>query len=290
MEEYGKLDPVGTREAVCSAIQGFEKMPALYGKLITCLNNPEVGFDHVAEVVRYDPGMTMNILRVVNSAAFSSGRPVDSLQQAAVLLGAKRLLHLILVQGVSSRMQVPVPGYGLAPAMLLRHSVGVALTAETMARTLSLKQHDLLFTAGLLHDMGKLLLGRFVEQHLSHFEEALRDSDLTFDMLEEKFLGITHPEAGALLMEHWGFPMDLVDTIRYHHNPVSAGCDQDFAAIIHLSDVLVYGMGVGEGMDGLRYRVREEAVETLQISTDDLEKIAGNTLGQMREWDTVTSI
>jgi putative nucleotidyltransferase with HDIG domain len=289
-EESTELIPSTTHDAVCDAIGRYEQMPAMYGKLIASLSNPEIGFDQIAEIVKYDPGVTMNILRVVNSAAFGGGQHVDSLQHATIRLGAKRLLHLIMVKGVSARMSVPVPGYGLAPAMLLRHSVGVALASELMAKTLRRKQHDLLFTAGLLHDMGKILLGPFVEEHMAAFEEGLKEDDVTFDLLEDRILGITHTEAGALLMEHWGFPSDLVDAVRFHHNPVYAGQNEEFASIVHLSDVLVYGMGVGEGVDGLMYRVRPEAVSVLGICTNDLEKIAGTVLGQMRDWDTAASI
>lgn len=274
-----------TRAAVIASVEHHPSMPALYGKVLTALNTPDVNFGEVAEIIKYDPGITMNVLKAVNSAAYGSGNPIDSLQQAAVRLGSRRLVNIVMAQGLVSQLECPVSGYGLEPQMLLRHSIGVALTAEALARILCRDKTDLLFTAGLLHDMGKILLGPFVEEHLAAFEAGLAGTERPFDELEYEILGITHPEAGSLLMQHWRFPSFLVEVVRRHHDPPSADQFREQSLMVHLADTLVYGMGVGDGIDGFRYRVHDQAAEELGLKTRDLEKVAVDVFEQLRIWE-----
>lgn len=272
------------RNRVIEAVESQPSMPAMYAKVLSALNNPDIDFCQIAEIIRFDPGITMNVLKAVNSVAFGTGNAIESLQQAAVRLGARRLVNIVMAQGIVSKMSVPIAGYGLEPQILLRHSISVALTAEAIAETLNAGNSDLLFTAGLLHDMGKVILGPFVEEHNARFETLLEETDAPFDVLENEVLGITHAESGSLLMRRWGFPDLLVDVVRMHHDPPSAKKYEDQTLMVHLADTLVYGMGVGDGIDGFRYRVHDHAAELLGLKTHHLEKIAGTVLDQLHIW------
>ncbi len=249
------------------------------------VDNPDFSFKELSEIVRYDPGITMNVLKLVNSAAFCGDQRLDSLQQAFVRLGARHVFKIIMAQGFASHLTTPVDGYELAPRGLLIHSVGVALSAETLAIKLGRHSTQLLFTAGLLHDMGKVVLGPFVFECRPEFEALLRDTDGPFDSLEQEVLGVTHAEAGAWLMELWSFPPELVSLVLMHHHPPTAGDSRDAALMLHLADTLVYSQGIGDGIDGFRYEVDEDAAGVLGLRSRDIEQVASSTLDRMREWE-----
>ncbi len=268
---------------ILEAIARHPPMPALYREILPLLADPNANFDQLSLVIRRDPGVTMNILRVANSSYFSGADRIDSLRQAFVRLGSRRLFQIVLSQGVATRLAARLDGYALAPQMLLNHSVGVAVTAENLARLLHLDTREMLFTAGLLHDMGKVILDPFVQEAHAEFDAALQETDKPFDTLEEEVLGITHADAGARLMAQWSFPDDVVEIVAHHHHPDRAERGLNETLMVHFADALVYSQGVGDGIDGFRYPVADDAAERLGLRPRDIEKVASETLEQLQE-------
>ncbi len=280
-------NPLAIHTRILKAIEDHPPMPAFYRNLVPHVQDPDVSYEQLSKIIRMDPGVTMNILRMANTAYFAGTQRIDSLQQALVRLGSRRLLQIVIAHGISSRLAARLDGYELAPRGLLQHSVGVAVTAECLAHQLGLKTCEMLFTAGLLHDMGKVILDPFVTETRPVFDELLRDKDRSFDDLEFEVLGITHPEAGARLMERWNFPADVVEIVGCHHHPDRA---QGFPAetlMVHLADTLVYSQGMGDGIDGFRYPVADDAAARLGLRSRDVEQVASGALDQLRELEAM---
>ncbi len=275
-------------ERIQKAIVEHPPMPAFYSDLIPHVQDPDVGYDELSKIIRNDPGVTMNILRMANTAYFSGPEKVDSLQQALVRLGSRRLLQIVIAHGVSAQLAGRLDGYSLAPRGLLMHSVGVAVTAENLAHLLGLKTREMLFTAGLLHDMGKVVLDPFVKQYREQFDALLlRDPGRTFDDIESEVLGITHPEAGSQLMARWNFSDDVVEIVACHHHPERSSVFPNETLMVHLADTLVYSQGLGDGIDGFRYSVAEDAAARLGLRSRDVEQVASGALDQLRELEAM---
>jgi len=292
MNSENPYDPTRTGQTptvhrIQASVRAFPGMPALFSALIPRINDPEIDFSLLSEQIRFDPGVTMNILRVVNSARFSGSQRIDSLKQAMVRLGAKRLFHLIVAQGVATHLAEKLDGYELEPRTLLRHSIGVSLAAEDLARHLGFPNDGSLFTAGLLHDMGKLILNPFVLETRAQFDALLHGTNNAFDAMEQDVLGVSHPEAGAWLMDQWNFPANLVETVACHHRPRGAPQQQQNALMIHLADTLVYSQGIGNGIDGFRYSVDEGAADALGLRARDLERISSGILKPLLELESM---
>jgi len=287
MIQKTKHDKDITLERIHKAVDVHPRMPAMLKDLMAHANDPELDFKQLADSVRFDPGITMNILKAVNSAAFSGSQRIDSLQQAFVRLGSKRLFRIIMAQGLASHLAMKLDGYDLEPHTLLKHSIGVALTAETLALSLGRHPKEMLFTAGLVHDMGKIVLDPFVQENRREFDAQLRDSDAAFDQIEINILGVSHPQAGAWLMEKWAFPEELIAIVNHHHHPNLATEYRETALMVHLADTLVYSLGVGDGIDGFRYIVTEDGAVRLGLRSQDIEQVASITLEKMNEWDSI---
>jgi putative nucleotidyltransferase with HDIG domain len=174
-------------------------------------------------------------------------------------------------------MDKPVPGYDLPPGELWRHSIAVSVAAEGLVKELEIGATEEIFTAALLHDVGKLVLGTFVKDEFAEIEAALK-RDVSFEVAEEMVLGTNHADLGAQILTQWSLPSDIVNAVRWHHTPESADKIDTMLDIVHVANVLCLMIGIGAGSDGLQYQPSEVVVERLGLESYHLEKVASQTL------------
>lgn len=217
-------------------------LPTIYNQVVAELESPTGSFDDVARLIGQDPLMTAKILQLVNSAIFALSTPVTKAEDAVLILGAERTKALLLAVPVFTRFDASsCPG--LAPERLWQHSMEVA----TFARAIALKQQaptamaDAAFTAGLLHDVGKLLLAanlpdKYIELHRNDAKGGLADRHA-----EQLLLGTTHAETAACLLGMWGLPLPVLEAVAHHHHP--SRCEHDeFAPLtaVHAANTFFY--------------------------------------------------
>ncbi|HUI06925.1 MAG TPA: HDOD domain-containing protein [Verrucomicrobiae bacterium] len=264
-------------------VETFPAMPALCKFLVAHLHDPYVDLQYLAQELRYDPGMTANVLRIANSAVYGGLARVDSVQTAIARLGMKQLLELVVAVGISQVLKKRLLGYQLEPEELLHHSVYVAVASEEIAKTLGLQTSEMLFTAGLLHDVGKIVMDDFVRTESARLDAKFRATKAGFDSVERDVLGICHAEVGGTLLKRWNFPEELVAPVFWHHRPSAAGSWTHTAYIVHLADMLAYSEGIGTGIDGLRYHISQEAISSLGLKSSTIEAVASHSLDRVRE-------
>ena len=272
------------RDELQRRIAEFPSLPSFSSRLLSRIGDPDLDMGILAQEMRFDPGITANVLRLANSAYFGGGN-IDSLQMAIVRLGLNRVAQLVTASSVSGLVSPALRGYDLPGDELLRHSVWVAIASESLGLELEVKAQQMLFTAGLLHDIGKVVLSELVHDEWTQFRVAVEEehSVESFQTLERRFLGMDHAEAGALLLKQWKFPVAIVDSIRWHHEPGSADDMRGGAGLLHLADMLGYCGGIGLGAEGLHYSVSREVVDAMHIRPANLERVASRTLEQMQE-------
>ena len=122
------------KDHIMASVKSFPAMPGASAKLLPLLNKPDTSMSEVEEVIRYDPGLTANILKLINSAYFGLPNKVGSVKQAIMMLGSKRIIQLVMSSGVQSIMKKGVVGYDLPPGDLWRHSVAVSIGAEALVK------------------------------------------------------------------------------------------------------------------------------------------------------------
>lgn len=266
-------------------MEGIKSLPSLSGaavKLLALLEDPKANATQIEEILRYDPGLTANILRMTNSAYFGLPKKVGSVRQAVVLIGWNRLNQLVMASCVNAIMDKPVPGYDLSPGELWRHSIAVSITAENLAQELNVQGNQEIFTAALLHDIGKLVLGRHVKEEFRTIEKSASD-EVPFEVAERKILGTDHAEVGAKILTEWSLPEEVVNAVRWHHDPDSAEPVSVLVDIVHVANVLCLMMGIGVGIEGLHHSPSPEATKRLGVQTSHLELVASRTLEWIKE-------
>lgn len=273
------------REKINQRIEEFPEMPALSRNLLQSLEDPNVDFSQLEEQIQYDPGLTSNVLRLANSAYFGAAGTVSSLRVALMRLGTRRISEIITAIMVAPMLMPNLSGYELRSRDLLKHSVWVAVASEQLAKTLGYGDAKMLFTAGLLHDMGKIILDPFVQEHQQDLLDENRSTP--FDARESQSLGMSHAEAGSVLLSRWNIPEEITAATIWHHDPDSAPEYRDQVYMVHLADILGYTEGVGTGIDGMQYRVSSNVEKKLGLKKSDMEYVASMTLDKMNELETL---
>ena len=267
----------------------FPEMPPLSQQLLGYLHDPQVDFTIIKELVQYDPGLTANILKLANSVHFGAAGKVSSLQTALARLGTERILELVLSLTVSSRLKVSLPGYGLQARDLLRHSIWTAVAAQELANLLNMKQVEMIFTVGLLHDLGLLLLDPFIQTERLRFNQAVGAPEASFEQIEQDILGLDHARAGGMILAKWQLTPEIVAGVQGHHQPEQSTQHQDLIYLIHLADMLSLSEGIGTGEYGLQHNVSPHTVKAVGLKKKHLEYVASKTLDKMQELEKILS-
>ena len=271
---------------ITTQLKSFPSMPGAAVKLLALIDDPEINVAQIEDILRQDPGLTANLLKLANSAYFGIPSKIGSVRQAVLLLGLKRLIQMVIASCVSAIMDKPVPGYDLPAGELWRHSIAVTVAAEGLVKELDVEAAEEIFTAALLHDVGKLVLGEFVADDFQKIENALAGG-VAFEEAENQVLGTNHAEVGARILSQWSLPDNIVNAVRWHHDPDSAAHNDLMLDIVHVANVLCLMIGIGVGRDGLQHKPSAAVVERLGLGPGHLEKIASQTMQWVEELSEV---
>ncbi|MBW2350736.1 MAG: HDOD domain-containing protein [Deltaproteobacteria bacterium] len=259
-------------DKILKSINNLPAFPATVHRVSEVISDPDFSVDDLVNTIKYDQSITANILRMCNSPYFGIRYKVSSLREAVVYLGRESILHVVYAAG-TSRFYKKVKGYYWGAAKLWEHSVGVALMSQILAKKIYDREDSGLFTAGLLHDIGKVVLGEFVHESFQEIMDLVSNQGYSFLEAEKEVIGINHAELGGEIASLWNFPKEIRDAITYHHRPdlMEKGNDS-IPWLIYLADQACMMMGIGGGADGLAYRGLKEVVNKFELRQRDFEK------------------
>ncbi|WP_029458337.1 HDOD domain-containing protein [Solidesulfovibrio alcoholivorans] len=271
------------REDILQKAFAIPQMPMPVQKVLAYIGNPEADLRQLSRIIEYDPGLTVNVLRMANSSFFGGGGKVTTVREALMRLGLNRVYQLVIASGVAPMTRYEIKGYGLRPGELLEHSVAVATASETLAKELGRVAPPHTFTAGLLVNIGKTVMGSFLEVDAGPILSLAHERHISFEQAEEEILGINHAELGAILLERWSIPVPIVNVVRYRLRPDDCP-EPDLALdLVHVGDVIAKMTGIGMGIDGMQYTPSEAVFTRLDISPEQMEAVMEAILEQIAE-------
>lgn len=262
-----------TTRVQASDIENLAPMPASVAQLASIMGQGDAAsVTEIAHIIELDEAMSANVLRVANSAVTGGRTEIRSIRDAVVRLGTAQILKLTVGRLIAGPMQTKCEGYELAEHELWRHSVAAALAAEYMSRFSSETIPKFSFTAALMHDIGKLLLGRNLGTELViDIQSVIKEKDVTYIEAEQMTLGTNHAEVGGAIAQYWKFPDELISAIESHHDPDVR--PSPLMDAVHLSNIVAKLIGVGLGVEQLNLAASSKAPERLGISSTGLEAL-----------------
>jgi len=228
--------------ALLTRMVNLPAVPSLYAQVMRELRSDDPSIETVGKLIAQDPALTAKMLQMVNSPVFALGRPISEAVDAVTFLGAERTKALILMASLSLHGSL-TPCEGFSQESFWQHS----LTVATLGRMLALKElkdaslADVCFTAGLLHDIGKLLFASNLPQEYSAAIASAKARGIGLHQAELETFGVTHGQLGASLLGTWGLPLPVLEAIAWHEHPSATDTPGVSAVtLVHAANVLEY--------------------------------------------------
>ena len=236
-------------ETLLSRITEVPTLPTSVLRVMQMIEDPFCSSSDLAKVIQADPAMAAKVLKLANSSYYGFRQKIGNIPQAVTLLGFATLKNTLLAAAVFDMFRVASTGLDLNA--LWKHSVTTATAAKLIAKRVRYPQSEKAFTAALLHDVGKIVLARFLPVGLAEIMDAVRLDGLGMYDAEKKIIGLSHPALGAWTLGRWGLPAPVVEAVEFHHHPTRAQSSFDLAAIVYLANILAHRSGIGSGGDDL---------------------------------------
>jgi len=258
---------------IINRVERLPPLPHVVGQVMAITADPDFPMDKLVRAVSLDPGVTAEVLRRLNSAYYGLAHQVSSLEQALPYLGIEALLEIILSSGVSQVYHGEHPGYLLPRGRLWRHSMACAIIAKHLAQRAGYPDPGEAFTAGLLHDVGKLVMSQFVAESFPRISQLVMLQGMDQAEAETRVLGIDHATLGADLASRWKLPAPLKAAILLHHRPATESPHRRLVELVAMADHLSGVIGHGGQPEGMRAELPPSAVVTLKLSPKGLREL-----------------
>lgn len=259
-------------ESLLSRINDIPTLPASVLRVMQLIEDPFCSSSDLAKVIQADPAMAAKVLKLANSSYYGFRQKIGNIPQAVTLLGFATLKNTLLAAAVFDLFRVAGTGFDLSA--LWTHSVTTATAAKLLAKRVKYPQSETAFTAALMHDVGKIILARFIPQGLAEIVGVIEKEHLAMYDAEKKILGLSHPALGAWVLGRWGLSAPVVEAVEFHHHPTRAQNGFDLAGIVYLANILAHRAGIGYSGDSLPremdpvvleyYRLNETALADMQ--------------------------
>ena len=205
-------------EAIVESIDKLPAFPEVARRVLELSREEDAEFKDIIDVIKYDEAITANCLRLCNSSYYGLRVKIFSIDQAVVMLGLKNIIMIALANSKAlSGYKKAQEGYGYSTGELWKHSVTSAIISQLLIKKVDIKEDSVLFTATLLHDIGKIALNNYLDKSTDNLIEFAQKEKLSLIEAEREVFGIDHAELGTLIAESWGFPSLLIRSIKNHH-------------------------------------------------------------------------
>lgn len=252
------------KKLILSKVNDLPPMPQVVQKARAILADKNCSFSDIARVIETDQSIAARILKLSNSAYYGVMGTVTSIQHASMILGVRTLNQLLEIACSSKLLSAKLEGYGMESGDLWRHSLEVAGCARAIAKKKCPEMSDDAFSAGLIHDCGKLILDKYIFERRSVINTFLKDGNRTFLEAEKNILGFDHAQIAASVCEKWDIPKRLTNAIQYHHYP-SLLRFNELAYIVHAADAIVHINDEYTDSDLREFRIDNEAVKHFNL-------------------------
>ena len=260
-------------EEIEGSIRKVQPVPQIALKIIRMINQKNYNTKEIAREVANDQIISARVISLCNSVVFALKNNISSIDRALVILGEKHLLRIVLSVAVEPSFPKEKQGYSLCKGGLFYHAMKTALLAENLAMATGKADPDVAYTAGLLHDIGKVVIDQYVDRAYPLFYHMTQEKARGLISAEQELLGTTHAEVGGLLARMWAIPDNLIDAIVFHHEPDKAHVSKELTHLVYLADIIVSHFFAGQVLNRPDAAYLSKCLQKLGISSDKLPLI-----------------
>lgn len=260
-------------KVITERVSSLPTLPTVITKMSQLLQDPRTSAEEVGKAISKDQAIASKVLKLVNSAFYGFPGRISTITHAIVILGFGTVKNIVLTASIFDSFGGKGESGPFDLEKFWLHSISVGAAAKVISRHTSFRAQEEAFIAGLLHDIGKIILSQFAKPQLAVALKIVAAKNCLFFDAEKEGLGITHQEVGGWLAGKWNLPKELAAAVQNHHYPHGAGDHARLAAIVHVADILIRAMGIGSGGDNKIPLLNQEAWKTVGIKDGTMQKL-----------------
>ena len=258
-------------------VKNLPTLPSVVTQLMEAVNNPSFSASDVSKIIANDQALVSKILRIVNSAFYGLPKRVSTVTQATVILGFNTVKNLALGASVFDAFGEGDSKVGKWDRFKFwQHAIGCGVATKLLAREIRYSNPEEAFVAGLIHDIGKVVLDQFLHDEFVEIIKLAESEGIRFVEAEKMVIGVTHGDIGHWLAQKWNLPPQLDEAIGFHHAPARAKQAARLVALVHLADAVVHMEHVGFAGDDLNPEIESSIWEVLRFPPEAMEKVLAN--------------
>lgn len=265
-----------SKDQLAKAVDNLRSIPQIILKVIRMIQDEKSNISAVAREMRQDQVISARVLKICNSAYFARNIGIDSIDRALVLLGERQILKLMLSSALEDFFSKSGQGYSLCKGGLFYHAAGTAMICEKLAGLTGIIAPDTAYTAGLLHDIGKVVLDQYTGNAFPFFYRRTQIEGDELIEVERDAFGISHDEVGEILARKWSLPDSIVDVIRHHHCPENASVGIELSHLVYLADLIMSRVMVGQELERIDTESLASRLERIGFRKDQFAGLVDN--------------
>lgn len=273
------------KDKILKKIDELPPLPQVVIRIHDLIEDPESEAKDIARVIETDQAIAAKVLRIANSAYYGMRGKISSVQHASVVLGFKTLGEIVTISGAQGSLGRKLPGYGYDTGDLWEHSLAVAFGAKIIAGMKNKALVNEAYTAGLIHDVGKIILDPYILEQKDEIESYMENEEKTFLDAENHFFAFNHAEIAFEICNNWSFPENINIAIKGHHNPSSSE-STDLSYILHMADHTARFIGIGYDEDDFLYALEEGTMDYLGFKQQDMSDIVFMITDNMKNFSS----
>lgn len=257
-------------ERIITKVLKVAALPAVAMKFSEAIKNPATSNNDLEKIVAEDSALSAKVLMIANSALFNFPSKIDTISKAITIVGHKQLSEIILSCSIVAMFK-GIPQNVIDMDHFWRHSIAVATASRILAAYRHEQNIEKFFTAGLLHDIGKLILFVEAPKYAYAVISKCEETKELMHKVEKKVIGFDHAKLGSMLLKKWKLPEEVASSVCYHHMPSIAAGDSLGASIIHVADIMVHALKLGASGEEFVPTLNEKAWLSLELDVEVLD-------------------
>lgn len=269
---------------VVERIQNLPTLPTVVSQLLKLVSSRESSALDVQAVLSGDQSLTTTVMKLVNSSFYGYAGKISTLQQAVVILGFETIKSVALSATIFSAFKKE-GRTEFNREEFWKHSIAVGVSARILAREIGYKEIEEAFVAGIIHDIGKVVLDEYAPEYFDLTVQYVKEHDVLMYEAERAVLGFSHAQLGRWLATKWNLPAHLIDAIFYHHQPGNSQRAPELTALIHVGDILARTLHLGFGGDDKVPPLDPSGWEKLNMTEETLKRILSEVPAEFAKAD-----
>lgn len=269
-------------EILAKQVLTISSLPTVYMQLVDSANDPNSSSHDLVAIVSEDIGLSVRLMKLVNSAFFGYPSKVDSLTRAVAIIGIKQLQDFALATSIVDTFS-HIPNDLVTMESFWKHSIACGVVARILANYRREFNVERAFVSGLLHDIGRLIMLMLIpDEAKKAFAIAQADNQLLYQV-ETQLLGFNHAAIGGELLKQWKLPEQIIAAVKYHHDPLAENKFKVDAALIHVADIVVSALTDSSSGERLVPPLNSKAWDILGLPVNIMDSLMVDFKEQYQE-------